>query len=99
MVQFFFGSVEQPHTTADHFNTYWILLGRSKQDPRVLFWIFQDVDGYVFCFSSSCFVSTNGYIIGGLGWWFGFLGSPYERDCYSGPFTIVDCGFFSGTSV
>ena len=26
--------------------------------------------------------SANGLIVG-LGWWFGFLGSPYERDCYS----------------
>ena len=22
--------------------------------------------------------------MGGLGWWFGFLESPYERDCYLG---------------
>ena len=22
--------------------------------------------------------------VGGLGWCFGFLGSPYERDCYLG---------------
>ena len=29
-------------------------------------------------------LSANGYIIGGLGWWFGFLGSPHERDCYFG---------------
>ena len=27
--------------------------------------------------------STNGKLVG-LGWWFGFLGSPYERDCYLG---------------
>ena len=26
----------------------------------------------------------NKWLIGGLGWWFGFLGSPYERDCYLG---------------
>ena len=24
------------------------------------------------------------WLIGGLGRWFGFLGSPYERDCYLG---------------
>ena len=24
------------------------------------------------------------WLIGGLGWWFGFLGFPYERDCYLG---------------
>ena len=26
-------------------------------------------------------VSTSGKL-GGLGWWFGFLGSPFERHCY-----------------
>ena len=24
------------------------------------------------------------FLIGGLGWWFGYLGSLYERDCYLG---------------
>ncbi len=32
---------------------------------------------------------TKGYmisqwLIGGLGWWFGFLGFPHERDCFLG---------------
>ena len=26
----------------------------------------------------------NYWKIGGLGWFFGFLGSPYEKDCYLG---------------
>ena len=29
-------------------------------------------------------VETTNYIIVGLGWWFGFLESPYEMDCYLG---------------
>ncbi len=28
--------------------------------------------------------SANDYIIGGLGWWIGFLKPPYERDYYLG---------------
>ena len=24
----------------------------------------------------------SSWLIGGLGWWFGYLGSPYIRDCY-----------------
>ena len=26
----------------------------------------------------------NQWQIGGVGWWFGFPGFPYERDCYLG---------------
>ena len=29
-------------------------------------------------------IKFNQWSIGGLGWWFGFLESPYERDCYLG---------------
>ena len=28
------------------------------------------------------FEPLSSWLIVGLGWWFGFLGSPYERDCY-----------------
>ena len=33
---------------------------------------------------SRSFLLLNKWLIGSLGWWFGFLGSPYERDCYLG---------------
>ena len=38
-------------------------------------------------FVSRVFFSTfqlSYWLIGGLGWWFGFLRSPYKRDCYLG---------------
>ena len=57
----------------------------------------------VICYFRGDVVSQ--WLMGGLGWWFGFLGSPYERDCYVGaplesqttnpshPSTISWCGW------
>ena len=36
---------------------------------------------YLFCFLTFD-MSGNEWLIVALGWWFGFLGFSYERECY-----------------